>query len=377
MERQQSFYIISKLQLIEIRKSVIICEAERLNTPLFFYRKSAFKVFLKIINKPKFKNKNFKIRFTKNSKNEKILRFISPWKERLPPQNIFSSKSFRQTFDWDLENDFLLPNFAETSQCRRIFGIENNEIENCFGNIKGTDCLFGDECDNYPFDLIPNQVTDTLDSFNKLQTIFDFILASITDSKVGDRTIIQDITSKNFTIQKGFSLDYEPITDFCECRAIFLHFLILKFAKSILNITETIRANVIIAPKPSQKNGTDFDNTFYYNNDKLNVKWNFHVAPCLTVEENGILKDYVLDPTINLTRPLLVSDWFNTICPPDNPEKTFPIKMQGWVRIESKDSIDTIISLKNISLLTGLGHKFIHQTGNKLATHTSVLSINP
>jgi len=47
-----------------------------------------------------------------------------------------------------------------------------------------------------------------------------------------------------------------------------------------------------------------------YLSPSTHIEWSFHVAPVVRVNDSGILKTVVMDPSVNRDTPLEVNDWF-------------------------------------------------------------------
>ena len=55
------------------------------------------------------------------------------------------------------------------------------------------------------------------------------------------------------------------------------------------------------------------------------VEWNYHVAPVVQVRDGNTINTVVIDPSININTPLLLTDWFAAIGNSDASEYTFTL----------------------------------------------------
>lgn len=361
----KNYYVISKLKIVKITKKEITCQAERLNTFLYFNNKKSFKIFTKIVTKSRYRRKLFKIRFSFDE-DRKIIHFVTPYSKAQKPNSHFSSISFINHFGWSRSNDYELNRYQE-AQCIPLGvdkEIEIDEIDSCFdspncNNIPS--CLFCAEIANYPFDQSDDKFVVSED---QLKTIYQFILDSILQDTIGNQTIIKTNHSQ-VNVPDNLKVSYNAKDDFCDCRAIYIHFLLLKFSKQLIG--KKIRTSVVLAPKPH-------DNLKPYTKFNSKDNWIFHIAPCLKVKKSDNTEDYfVIDPLFDLTKPRLIRDWFDALKPKEPSVR--PIIIQGWVIgqqciFENCDS--NVKSPNDLQILPGLDFVYKKSHNNSLKDITTI-----
>lgn len=53
------------------------------------------------------------------------------------------------------------------------------------------------------------------------------------------------------------------------------------------------------------------------------IKWNYHVAPCVIISQNNKIDTLIIDPSLDMNKPLTLSQWLSSITNSDKSKYTF------------------------------------------------------